>query len=927
MNMQEIPKRIGGIFQNTTSRKESESELQIKPGFYITPCKARLSSAKQLISGPSTRGIYKNVASDQNLFTESTPRSLIQSISRSRMRRSSRPKVPGPFGSNIRPAEPKHTGDMDSVDEHEAQKPRHTSFSYASQLAFSKPAINTLRNLNNVSIALSRSSFIHEEGPLINSQVSPIHRQTCEPPQNFDKLIITRLSSISLHLGDEEDRENAQHLNTEQNLQLGGNTNTDHNLHVNNPSMQQNLVSLNAINGVLPNLRIEFTPMYGSDGDFNKSGIRSMNRSFNRSDTASRKQKEKSRISAYKSSIFNDLSRHETIEIVDSNDNHKPLMMMNPNKFTKSRSLRSNESGSRINESFDIGELFRQYSSGNHANSSQHELPPGTFLTIREALAAGMKWYQPHPEGLFKSVWETVKFVLLIYLLIILPLRVAFIDDVPFMWYILDKLIDFFFLCDLALNFVTPIPINYEFVFDTKIISKEYLIGWFALDLMGIIPFEEILLLYSEVTSGVQLLARLGKALRLLRLFKLFRLLRTFDFTNSDNYILKFLDANYRGTVFYLLLPNTLLMLFLLHLFACIFYLEATWNIDSKNDTWVIINHFSDKDPLYLYISSFYLVVATYTSTGYGDVNTVTDTEMMLKIIVMIMGALLYGIFTGRIVENISSKMEKSQVLESKLKALEKINRNYEIPVHTELAIIENLEFKILYDKEIYRRRLDFSRLSNIDKDLLDFLTFVNQFKNIPLFDKCKHFNHIDWILKMGRRAKQVIFREDDVIYSKGDNASYFYMIYEGRVGVMMSQVPIVPIISIEKGFFGEIELITGTPRMHTIMALTEKVILYRLELGDFKQLFLEDDEDSSLSIDIHKFVEKRIKSFQEAQDQFDEIIRRKFFWKLVLRGRKKKPKDKKLLGFGKLNTLDSTKPSNATSKTSCQSKESSDKP
>lgn len=915
MSKKDLPKGAGGILQGKSTPKQSDIELQQRSSIYLSADPKKVASLKQLATSGDGQLWHKNQTSDRNLLA-SSPRNIIGPFQgRLEPKATPKPRVPGPFQSKLRPSKPANSGDLDSMDEYMAQKPRMTSFSYASQLAFSKPAANTVihRNLNNVSIALSRNSYLAEDPPIFNSQVaSPIMANS--PEQKFDKLIITRLSSISLHIGDEdEERENAEHLNTEHNLQL----------QPNNPT------SLNMLSGTVPNLRIEFTPIYDSDGEFGRSGLRSLNkslnRSFNRSETMSRKNKERSRISGYKSSLFNDISRHETFEVIDSQDVPKAVTAI-PNKFGKSRSLRSNESESKNNHSFDIGQLFRKFSDVGRTSSIREDAPPGTQMSIREALAAGMKWYQPHPEGTFKEVWETVKFVLLLYLLIYLPYRVAFVDEVAVIWYVLDKIIDVFFLADLGLNFVTPIIVNYETVFDVKKISREYLTGWFTLDLLGLIPFEELLLLYSEATSGLQLIAQLGKALRLLRLLKLMRLLRTFDFTNSDNFILKFLDANYRGTVFYLLLPNTLLMLFILHLLACVFYLEASWSLDDRNDTWITVNSYEGRDPFYMYIASWYLVVATYTSCGYGDIIANTNMEMTLKIFVMIIGALLYGIFTGRIVDHISLKMEKSLILEKKVRALENVKKNYDVPVSVDLAIVEHLSFKIMHDREAYKRKLDFTRLNSTDRDLLDFLTFVNKFRKIPLFHKCRNFDHIDWVLKLGRKANQVVFREDDVIYSKGDSSSYFYMLHEGKVGVMMAQVPIIPIISIEKGFFGEIELITGTTRMHTVVALSEKVVLYRLELTYFKQLFLEDDDESSLSTDIHTFVEKRIKIFQEAQEQFDDIIRRKFFWKLVLRGRKKKPKGSKLLGLGLISSQESTKPSNGTSKGSYLSKESSDK-
>ena len=72
-------------------------------------------------------------------------------------------------------------------------------------------------------------------------------------------------------------------------------------------------------------------------------------------------------------------------------------------------------------------------------------------------------------------------------------------EDVAIYWYIIDKSTDFILLIDIFLNFLTPVYIQHEKVYKIKAIAKSYLKGWFWLDLISILPFEEVFnLLLSE---------------------------------------------------------------------------------------------------------------------------------------------------------------------------------------------------------------------------------------------------------------------------------------------------------------------------------------------------------------------------------------------------------------------------------------------
>jgi len=72
------------------------------------------------------------------------------------------------------------------------------------------------------------------------------------------------------------------------------------------------------------------------------------------------------------------------------------------------------------------------------------------------------------------------------------PFRLAFGDlEDPLEWMIINYTIDICFLIDIIIIFNSAFY-DGEFIVveDRKIIAKEYLRGWFLIDLLAIIPFD-----------------------------------------------------------------------------------------------------------------------------------------------------------------------------------------------------------------------------------------------------------------------------------------------------------------------------------------------------------------------------------------------------------------------------------------------------
>ena len=97
------------------------------------------------------------------------------------------------------------------------------------------------------------------------------------------------------------------------------------------------------------------------------------------------------------------------------------------------------------------------------------------------------------PGWTFKTFWSAIIQTILIYTALYVPFKLSFIPQgtsLPF-WDFCDTLVDFLFICDLFVNFLSA----YERRDGTiearpKMIARKYLRSWFIVDFIACIPVD-----------------------------------------------------------------------------------------------------------------------------------------------------------------------------------------------------------------------------------------------------------------------------------------------------------------------------------------------------------------------------------------------------------------------------------------------------
>lgn len=125
-----------------------------------------------------------------------------------------------------------------------------------------------------------------------------------------------------------------------------------------------------------------------------------------------------------------------------------------------------------------------------------------------------------NPDQTWKKIWDLVNALLIIYTSVETPYRIAFVTENSFVK-AEDVIIDLFFVADMILVFFTPyFDDKGNKIFSNSQISKNYLLSWFAIDLISVLPISYIVQTEEASINSILRIARLPKLYRVLKLTK-----------------------------------------------------------------------------------------------------------------------------------------------------------------------------------------------------------------------------------------------------------------------------------------------------------------------------------------------------------------------------------------------------------------------
>lgn len=306
------------------------------------------------------------------------------------------------------------------------------------------------------------------------------------------------------------------------------------------------------------------------------------------------------------------------------------------------------------------------------------------------------------PGSKLIRMWDLFTLFWLIYVALVTPFQMAFLVDNSLTgfqsWlglFVLDRIIDLTFICDIIVNFRTGWVVqNDDGSSDYKYTCKEgsikYLRSWFALDVISILPVELFDLMATTDLGAWSRFSKIFKLARLTKLMKILRATRIFSRWEKDLVLhmpygairlLKFL------VIFFAVVHWLGCIFFFVHVLEDISGVQFTWvsrslTLEEQNNIWMC------------YLASVHWSLATITTVGYGDVKPVATAERVVAVLGMIIGTTMFAFVIGTMISLIEGFAARSTSFQNYMDVMANFAGRVGVPAHL-LKRLHNYSFEM----------------------------------------------------------------------------------------------------------------------------------------------------------------------------------------------------------------------------------------
>jgi hypothetical protein len=237
-------------------------------------------------------------------------------------------------------------------------------------------------------------------------------------------------------------------------------------------------------------------------------------------------------------------------------------------------------------------------------------------------------------------------------------------------------------------------------------------------------------------------------------------------------------------------------------------------------------------DNVSTYVSSFYWVIESLTTVGYGEIIPTTNSQKIYAIMVMLTGVGVYGYIIGNVASILAKRDPAKTQYFDNLEQLNAFVRYRDIPATLQKRIKE-------YYAYIWKKRLGFDEMTFLSALPMGLRTEVELHLKCQVLDKIPLFQELDnsFIEEVALNLKPDVYTPGEFICKEGQESDKMFFVIKGELLVLRQDGSVINILK-EGDFFGEIALLNNQLRSASVQAVTycdlyileKEVFIYLLE-------------------------------------------------------------------------------------------------